>query len=296
MNNVAIDKKKICFSGHETFSCRAYWPKKGFEFIVNNNKFNDNDALVKLGVGKNMVSSIKHWLKSFCIIDKDESIFPFWKFILDDKGYDPYIENKGTLWLLHYFIVKTNYASLYNYVFNSYRKEKIEFVKSHLVRYIIMQLELLEFKNFTINTIEKDVNVLLKNYCYSNSVNANIEDDLSSLLIELELIEKSNITGSSEQHYTFGISDRNDIPWQVFLYTLLDTFKNEVSVDLHSLETYDNSPGLIFCMNKSGIIYKMQEIAENISDVVYKNDAGIITLSGLDLLDENLILEQYYEN
>ena len=40
----------------------------------------------------------------------------------------------------------------------------------------------------------------------------------------------------------------------------------------------------------------MQEVSENISDVVYKNDAGIITLSGLDLLDKNLILGQYYEN
>ena len=296
MKKVIKEKLNFSFSGHETFSCRTYWPKKGFEFINSGNKFNDKDALVKLGVGKNMVSSIKHWLKSFYIVDKDENTLLFWRTILNDNGYDPFIENKGTLWLLHYFIVKTNYASLYNFVFNSYRKEKIEFVKSHLVKYIIMQLELLEFKRFTINTIEKDVNVLLNNYCYSNSINANIEDDLSSLLIELELIEKNNITGSSEQHYTFGISERNDIPWQVFLYTLLDTFRNEVSVDLHSLETYDNSPGLIFCMNKSGIIYKMQEIAENISDIVYKNDAGIITLSGLDLLDKTLILGQYYEN
>tara|TARA_B110000977_G_C10997785_1_gene462598 strand:+ start:128 stop:1018 length:891 start_codon:yes stop_codon:yes gene_type:complete len=288
-------KKKYCFSGHETFSCRVYWPKKGFDFIINNNKFNSNDALVKLGVGKNMVPSIKHWLMSFNILENDEKINFFWNNILKDKGYDPYLENKGTLWLLHFFIVKTEYASSYNFVFNFYRKEKFEFVKSNLVKYIILHLELLQYKNFTNKTIEKDINVLLKNYCYSNTVNANIEDDLSSLLIDLELIEKSDFTGSSEQLYTFVVTDRNDIPWQVFLYALLDTFVNEVSVDLHSLQTYDNSPGLIFCMNKSGIIYKMQEVAENIVDVVYKNDAGIITLSGIDSLNKDLILEEYYE-
>ena len=60
MKQVVKEKVKYCFSGHETFSCRSYWPKKGYDFLNNGNKFNDNDALVKLGVGKNMVSSIKH--------------------------------------------------------------------------------------------------------------------------------------------------------------------------------------------------------------------------------------------
>ena len=55
-----------------------------------------------------------------------------------------------------------------------------------------------------------------------------------------------------------------------------------------------NSPGLLFCMNKVGIVNKMQEISDNIFDVVYKNDAGIITISGLDKLDKNKILSEYY--
>lgn len=291
---MAKNNVKYCFSGHETFSCRSYWPKKGFDFIKNNNKFTDKDALVNLGVGKNMVSSIKHWLKAFDILTNDGSISKFWNSILDKKGYDPYLENKGTLWLLHYFIVKTNYASSYNELFNNFRKEKIEFVRSQFKNFISTKLDLQGFKNYTSNTLEKDINVLLKNYCYTNSIKHNLEDDLSSLLIDLELIERVEVSFSSEQYYSFNVSERNDLPWQIFLFVILDLFSDENIIDLHSLETKVNSPGLIFCMNKLGLVNKMQEIADETTKIVFKNDAGIITLSGLDKLDKNEILAEYY--
>lgn len=287
-------RRKYVFSGHETFSCKSYWPKKGYEFCNNGDAFKDSDALVKLGVGKNMVPSISHWLKSFGILNVEGEIDQLWRKILDDKGYDPYIENKGTLWMLHYHIVRNNYASLYSKVFNEFRKEKIDFVKSQLSKFIIMQLEIVGFKNFTTNTIDKDINVLLKNYCFSNSIIHNLEDDLSALLIELELIEKLEVSGASEQHYSFNVNERKDIPWRIILYVILDMFKGELSVDLHSLETKTNAPGLLFCMNKVGLVNKMQEIASNIKQVVYKNDAGIITITGLDKLDKNKILDEYY--
>ncbi|MBR51407.1 MAG: hypothetical protein CMD58_02710 [Gammaproteobacteria bacterium] len=294
MDQALKKKVKYCFSGHETFSCRSYWPKKGYDFITNGNRFNEIDALVKLGVGKNMVSSIKHWLKSFGIVDNEGNISNFWSMILDNNGYDPYLENKGTLWLLQYYIVRTNYSSIYSEFFNSFRKEKIEFVKSQLSKHIVSKLEIAGFKNFTLNTIDKDVNVLLRNYCFSNTIKHNLEDDLSSLLIELELIEKFDVTSSSEQHYSFNVTERKELPWQIFLYIVLDLFNKETTVDLHSLETKVNSPGLLFCMNKAGIVNKMQEISDNLADVVYKNDGGIITISALDRLDKNKILSQYY--
>ena len=294
MDSSLKKKVKYCFSGHETFSCRSYWPKKGYDFIASGNKFNEIDALVKLGVGKNMVSSIRHWLRSFGIVDEEGSISNFWSKILDDNGLDPYLENKGTLWLLHYYIVKTNYSNIYSEFFNCFRKEKIEFVKSQFSKYVVSKLEITGFKNFTLNTIDKDINVLLRNYCFSNTNKHNLEDDLSSLLIELELIEKFDVTSSSEQHYSFNVTERLELPWQIFLYIVLDLFDKETTVDLHSLETTENSPGLLFCMNKSGIVNKMQEVSDNVADVVYKNDAGIITMSGLDGLDKNKVLRQYY--
>jgi hypothetical protein len=62
---------KYVFSGHDSFQCRQLWLKKGYDFLQQGKNFNDEDAVVQLGVGKNMVSSIRFWLKAFSIIVTD---------------------------------------------------------------------------------------------------------------------------------------------------------------------------------------------------------------------------------
>lgn len=54
------------FSGHESFHCRPFWLKKGFDFVKANQQITDK-AGIELGVGKNMVGSIRFWLKAFNI-------------------------------------------------------------------------------------------------------------------------------------------------------------------------------------------------------------------------------------
>lgn len=51
------------FSGHESFPCKSLWLKKGYDFVVGGNDFNSPDAVITLGVGKNMVTSIRFWLR-----------------------------------------------------------------------------------------------------------------------------------------------------------------------------------------------------------------------------------------
>ncbi len=46
---------KLSFSGHESFHCRQFWLKKGYDFVQRRGKFSDKNAVVELGVGKNMV-------------------------------------------------------------------------------------------------------------------------------------------------------------------------------------------------------------------------------------------------
>ena len=96
------------FSGHETFHCRHFWLKKGFDFIEQGLEFNDPQAVVNLGVGKNMVSSIQHWLNAFSLIENND-LSEFSMRVFDNDGYDPYLENNGSLWLLHYYLLKKDY-------------------------------------------------------------------------------------------------------------------------------------------------------------------------------------------
>ena len=55
------------FAGHQTFAVRSGWLKKGLDGLSDPTAggatlFTRDDALVTLGVGKNMVQSIRHWL------------------------------------------------------------------------------------------------------------------------------------------------------------------------------------------------------------------------------------------
>ena len=60
-----FDPRKTAFGRHETFALRYGWLPKGFQAAVRNPKiFLDDLATVELGVGKNMVKSIRHWLRA----------------------------------------------------------------------------------------------------------------------------------------------------------------------------------------------------------------------------------------
>jgi hypothetical protein len=59
--------KDYKFSGHETFQCRHFWLKKGYDFVKKEGDFKSNDALIELGVGKNMISSKYGSIASFTL-------------------------------------------------------------------------------------------------------------------------------------------------------------------------------------------------------------------------------------
>ena len=98
-----LKPNKVSFGRNETFNLRYSWLNKGLkEFKENTNIFVSDAAPLVLGVGKNMVNSIKYWLGAYQIIDfsKDSAVQTGFGELIDK--YDPYLENPATLWLLHW--------------------------------------------------------------------------------------------------------------------------------------------------------------------------------------------------
>ncbi|MBS3993799.1 MAG: DUF4007 family protein [Bacteroidetes bacterium] len=90
---------KNTFSGHDSFQCRQLWLKKGYDYIQEGKNFNDEDAVVQLGVGKNMVSSIRFWLKVFNVIDNKDIPTEIWELTKKCSGisvmyFHEYFENR----------------------------------------------------------------------------------------------------------------------------------------------------------------------------------------------------------
>lgn len=90
--------------------------EKGYDYAKAGLSFTDDYAVVELGVGKNMVASIRYWLRAFGITNDNGVPTEIGKYLLDDNGADPYIEDTATLWLLHYMLVTSRVATLYNIV------------------------------------------------------------------------------------------------------------------------------------------------------------------------------------
>ena len=105
------------FSGHQTFVFRYTWLKKGVDALSDNaHVFRAEDAIVTLGVGKNMVDSIRHWGLACRVFEERDlaeggrtkgiALSRFGELIFKDgsgvEALDPFLEDDATLWLLHW--------------------------------------------------------------------------------------------------------------------------------------------------------------------------------------------------
>lgn len=276
---------KYIFSGHESFTCKTLWLKKGFEFSKHLFDFNAPEAVITLGVGKNMVSSIRYWSRAFGII-KEDKVTDFGTYLLDNaNGKDPYMEDLGTLWLLHYKLVSQGEATLYNLVFGSLQRERKTFDRQNVTNFVYRKMmEDGKQKLFNENTIKKDVGVLLQNYVLPQKTKA--FDDYNALLIDLELIRTED-----GKTYQFNTEGKRKIPWQIFLYAILDTKGTDYTVSYDTLQYL----GLMFCMTDMEVIDICKEIIRHYpTEIIYSDTAGIRQLQFVEPIGQKEVLDEYY--
>lgn len=289
------------FSGHDSFICKNLWLKKGYDFVQKKGKsFNDELAVVDLGVGKNMVNSINHWLNSFGIIDKD-GITEIGHYLFNDKtGKDPYLESIGSIWLLHYYLIKTNNASIYNLFFNEFRTSKPTFTKQQLADFIARKLNAIEKNGINTNTINADISVFIRNYLNPelNNKKVDIEDEFSSLLIDLQLMDSyqsENALGENVDWYSVEGNLRIELPWQIVLFCILDNNSYGKSIPFSELLNSFNSPGNVFVLNEEGLYYKIEDMVKHFrKEFVYSESAGIKELQIKRQLNKWEVLNEYY--
>ena len=290
------------FSGHESFICRTFWSKKGYDFIANGNEFSKEEAVIELGVGKNMVTSISFWLKALGLVEKNNVPSRLGGELFNrETGYDQYIEDIGTIWLLHYQLIKTNFASIYSLFFNEFRKERVEFTLEQLDNFLKRKCLQVNKNLYNENTISRDISVLIRNYIMPNYKvsKGEFEEEMSGLFKELKLLDKSIIKNQDKktrEYYSIESSSRNDLPAHIVLFTILDQNPESTSIILNDLEKGVDSPELVFALNPNGLHSKILEIEQLYDGIVYKEDAGKNILSFKSKIDKWDVLRDYYAN
>lgn len=276
---------RYCFSGHESFSCKSLWLKKGFDYLLNDKSFTDIDSVAELGVGKNMVASIRFWLKAFALTIADVPT-ELSKFIFDDKcGKDPFAEDINTLWLLHYQLVSSQIASIYNLLFLEFQREKKEFDKESLQSFIKRKCSVPEQKNvYNENSVKKDIQVLTRNYVSPSDLKS--IEDFSALLLPLGLIkQKANDT------YYFNEPSISDIDLSVILYALIDKKGIDKTLSFDAIQEL----ALLFCLPITKFILIIKQIEELYKGkIVYTDNSGIKNIHFIEDINKFDVLKKYY--
>ena len=232
-----------------------------------------------------MVSAIRYWYSAFGLIQNNISTNLATSIFDSDTGYDPFLEDEGTLWLLHYFLVKTQVASIYNLFFLGFQREKKEFDRNQLLSFIRRKCSTPEQRNvYNENTVKKDIGVLLHNYVAPSEIRSN--EDFSAIFQDLGLI---NALGSDR--YAFNDTEPNHIHPDILLYALLDYKGEDNTISLDGMQDV----ALIFGLSLTNLIELVREVvAQHQEDLSYTDNSGVKNLQFIHEIDAAAVLNHYY--
>ena len=125
--NLSQQHPSFRFSGHETFACRYAWLPKAYRAINADSSifFNEDAAMVELGIGKNMVRSLRFWVDAMGVArptaERTHEITDLGHTIFGQNG-DPFLEETKTLWLLHWTLSSAAAPALFawNYLLGAW--------------------------------------------------------------------------------------------------------------------------------------------------------------------------------
>ncbi|MHA3056596.1 DUF4007 family protein [Acinetobacter sp. ANC 5584] len=285
------------FSGHETFALRYGWLNKAY----NNFSLNEKDVekqVIELGVGKNMVNSIKYWTEVSGLVPlKDsDSIRLNNKTALNEifAKYDPYLELNESNWLLHYFIQKNfNDLTFARWYFNYSNKQVFE--KSELIGDLTIWLETNGLKPPSQATLQKDLDCFI--LCYSKKLSKKQlnEDAFISPLNELNLIYQVD-----SHKFKADLLEQKDLSVYIFLYCLTDfwqtNFLESPSLSVDMISTYPGSPGRLFRLNNASVDYFLNQCSLIDHRFNWTDTLGMRSLScqAINNIDSSELLAKIY--
>jgi len=282
----SLNKIHPIFARHETFHPRYGWLKKGFDLATADQEiFIKDDAPVVLGVGKNMVKSIRYWSYAFKVLEEHRQTgsrsraykpTPFGKALLSDAGWDPYLEDPASLWLLHWNLLKAPcYGTTWHYVFNIFYQNT--FSAEDVLNALREFAEQSCFSNKpSFSSLNKDINCLLRMYVASIHKKILKEDSLDCPFNELGLITYS----AEGKHYSFNLGPKSNLPSHIIVAACLDYIAGightAKTISVSRLCYEPGSPGLIFKLTEDSIYSAIETISEQNNDISLSETAGLV--------------------
>ena len=270
------------FSGHETFPCRYAWLPKAFAAIeADHAAFSDDErAMIRLGVGKNMVRAIRFWMIEMSVAVKHAGggyePSGFAKAVFNrKKGIDPFLEDIRTLWLLHWKLSTHSVQEpllAWDFLINQWQSPDIS---RSAVLAAFRRVADKESRPPSDVTLEQHFDTFLHTYVATRSRKGEIqEDNLDCPLVELEFINtvgerRIDGTGKREPVYAFRMEDKPDITPEMFAFVLDDFWTSRRSTE-RTLTFKDVtfghcSPGQVFKLPEWAVRQRLEVISSHSS-------------------------------
>ncbi len=272
---------KASFGRHETFPLRYSWLTKGFQALRRDPKvFESEYATVELGVGKNMVNSIKYWLQAAQLVEKTSEglrATPVGLEVFDDDGYDPFLEDEATIWLIHWLLTTNcELATAWYWFFNRFHKPEFaaQEVANALGSFATNDLKV----STAPTTLKSDAAIILRMYVRSKGqTRTPIEEALDSPLAMLGLV--SAVAGTKTFQSRPGAQE--SLPIGIFGFSVASLF-SEMGVQqlpiadlMYGAHGYP-AVGALFRLTEYAFLAKLERLTRIIPNVFeIRETAGI---------------------
>lgn len=232
-----------------------------------------------LGIGANMVKSLRYWLQAVGLTvepdqgKKYQTLTPFGEVVYEN---DKYIEEIGTLWLLHYKLATNEAdATAWYYFFNEFNRNEFnrnDFVKQ-LNTYILMnESEVSE------RSLDDDFNCIINTYVpriKSNPCKVHPESNIDCPLGELSLVDIAN---KKAKTYKKSIPKIDSIHPLIVLAIIIDQAKGKNQIKISSIQNDKCNASKVFNLD----IITLTSLLNKIEHMGY---IKVVRTAGLDVID-----------
>lgn len=272
MNTSVDPEQNFRFGGHQSFPLRTAWFPKAAQAIASGcDVFSDPiEGVIQLGLGKNMVEALRVWVEAYGIAVRSDGIWTLTELgdsLFGAGGYDRFLEDERTLWLLHWQIATLSSNPFFGWELLINRWSERFFTPSQAVAAFIGEAERSERKLSPVSA-RQHFDVWLHTYLAGRDGKGEegIDSPLASLGLVMRAGDRDTLSGRREPVYAFDLEAKPSISNALFEYCLHDWWNRalefEETVPLSMLAFAHASPGRVFRLPESDVTRRVGEIAE----------------------------------
>ena len=267
----APNSRSFRFSGHGTFAFRHAWLPKAYRLQKQDPfAFSDVDnAMTELGLGKNMVHALRFWVEAAGVArpvrGRGLELTEFAHAVFGPQGFDPYLEDVCTRWLLHWNLSARSEGALFAWRFLLNHWTFPELTRSEALAAFARVSAKLGYSH-SVTTLSQHLDAFLHTYLSVRSGKVGIEDSLDGPLVDLTLLqpvgERKADGGRWETILAFRREPKPEITPALFDYCLADFWArfhdSQATLTLREVTLGACSPGQVFKLPEDAVRSRLE--------------------------------------